>query len=77
MYHLALSGSTTHQVFSREIPFNGYEAADVREAVVGGGRPKVSFFQGPTQLYGHNFCRMRWPSQLLWRYYFWDPGIAT
>ncbi|CAM9305926.1 unnamed protein product, partial [Laminaria digitata] len=30
------------EVFSREIPFNGYEAADIREAVVGGGRPKVN-----------------------------------
>lgn len=29
------------KIFSRQVPFNGFEAADVREAVVSGGRPKV------------------------------------
>ncbi|CAM9587396.1 unnamed protein product [Ectocarpus sp. 12 AP-2014] len=29
------------EIFSREIPFNGFEVADIREAVVSGGRPTV------------------------------------
>ncbi|CAM9104620.1 unnamed protein product [Discosporangium mesarthrocarpum] len=29
------------EIFSREVPFLGYEVSDIREAVLSGGRPKV------------------------------------
>lgn len=34
-------GIVLWEIFSRAVPFSGYEAADVKEAVVSGGRPKV------------------------------------
>lgn len=34
-----------NQIFSREVPFKGYESADVREAVVSGGRPQARDMQ--------------------------------
>lgn len=34
-------GIVLWEIFSRAVPFSGYEAVDIREAVVSGGRPKV------------------------------------
>eukprot|EP00903_Cladosiphon_okamuranus_P019661 g18074.t1 len=43
------------EIFSRDIPFAGFSAADVREAVVSGGRPRVPT-GNPSQV-GQLMCR--------------------
>eukprot|EP00752_Nemacystus_decipiens_P011886 g10539.t1 len=43
------------EIFSRAIPFAGFSAADIREAVVSGGRPKVP--RGNPSEVGQLMCR--------------------
>lgn len=52
---------TVRQIFSREIPFIGFEAADIREAVVCGGRPKVC------RVGYHCTCRRTYIQTLMYR----------